>query len=248
MRRFFRIVFAVLAMMAVALLSTLATMRLAIHGFEVEVPNLTGLTLSEASDRTLSKRLNLNLENSFYSTTVPAGRVLAQSPAPGTKVRKMYNVRVTVSLGPQQVNIPNVVGQQVREATLNIRHLALDLGAVAYLPGRNSTTQDIVLAQSPPANAGGVDRPRVSLLLSQIDTPQPDEFVMPDLVRMSYAQATAVLSSSGLHAADPQNITVAPDPTQSAGNTIAPGTVIAQSPPAGHHVTTADTIRLSVAR
>ncbi|HXB61970.1 MAG TPA: PASTA domain-containing protein, partial [Acidobacteriaceae bacterium] len=130
MRRFFRIVLDVLAMMAVALISTLVTMRFAIHGFEVEVPNLTGLTLSEASDRTESKRLNLNLENSFYSATVPAGRVLAQSPAPGTKVRKLWNVRVTESLGPQVVAIPNVVGQQEREAAINIHHLALDLGTV----------------------------------------------------------------------------------------------------------------------
>ncbi len=94
-------------------------------------------------------------------------------------MRKLWNVRVTESLGPQQVAIPNVVGQQEREAAINIHHLALDLGTVAYLPGRGSTTQDIVLAQSPPPNAAGVDRPRVSILLSEIDQPQPAEFVMP---------------------------------------------------------------------
>ena len=260
MRRFFRIALSILAMMAVALLSTLATMRFAIHGFEVEVPNLTGLTLSEASDRTLSKRLNLNLENSFYSTTVPAGRVLAQSPAPGTKVRKMYNVRVTQSLGPQVVNIPNVVGQQERQATINIRHLALDLGTVAHIPGRDSTTPDIVLAQSPPANAAGVDRPRVSILLSQVDEPQPAEFVMPDLVRMSYPQAVMMLLNAGLHVADTQNVVMgvpaapaaAPDANAAAQAPAAPaivaGTVIAQWPAAGHHITPADNIRLSVAR
>jgi len=261
MRRFFRIVLSVLAMMAVALVSTLATMRLAIHGFEVEVPNLTGLTLSEASDRTLSKRLNLNLENSFYSTTVPAGRVLAQSPAPGTKVRKMWNVRVTQSLGPQVVNIPNVTGEQEREATINIRHLALDVGTVAYLPGRGSTTPDIVLAQSPPANAAGVDRPRVSILLSQVDQPQPAAYVMPDLVRMSYPQAVMLLLNNGLHVADTQNVTIGqiaatapattsttPAPVSPASSSIVAGTVIAQSPSAGRRITTADTIRLSVAR
>jgi beta-lactam-binding protein with PASTA domain len=269
MRRFFSIVLGVLAMMAVALLSTLATMRLAVHGFEVQVPDLTGLTLSEASDRTLSKRLNLNLESSFYSTTVPAGRVLAQSPAPGTKVRKMFNVRVTQSLGPQRVDIPNVVGQQEREATINIRHLALDLGTVAHLSGRDSGTPDIVLAQSPPANAAGIDRPRVSILLSEVDAPQPAEFVMPDLVRMSYAQAVLLVTNAGLHIASTQNIAMAqpvapatadtpaaaptaPGPTQPpaapASPAIAPGTVVAQFPAAGHRITTADMIHLSVAR
>jgi eukaryotic-like serine/threonine-protein kinase len=259
MRRFFRILLDVTAMMAVALIATLLTMRLAVHGFEVEVPNLTGLTLSEASARTLSKRLNLNLENSFYSTTVPAGRVLAQSPAPGTKVRKLWNVRVTESLGPQQVNIPNVVGQQQREAAINIRHLALDLGTVAYLPGRNSDKADVVLAQSPPANAAGIDRPRVSILLSQIDDPQPAEFVMPDVVHMSYAQAVFMLTSAGIHvkangaptAAPAQPTATQPEAAASApavANSIPAGTVIAQAPAAGHHITTDDSVWLSVAR
>jgi beta-lactam-binding protein with PASTA domain len=262
MRRFFRIVLAALAMMSVALLSALATMRLAIHGTEVEVPNLAGLTLAEASDRTLSKRLNLNLENSFYSTTVPAGRVLAQSPAPGTKVRKQWNVRVTQSLGPQRVAIPNVLGQQEREATLNIRHVGLNVGIVAHLPGQMTSTPGVVLAQSPPPNAAGVDRPRVSILLSQTDAPPPSGFVMPDVVRMNYAQAFLILTNAGLHVGATQDIVMGLPPapaaspaaaapataTPPATSSIAGGTVIAQSPPAGHRVTSADNIRLSVAR
>jgi len=255
MRRFFRIVLGALAMMSVALLSALATMRLAIHGIEVSVPNLTGLTLAEASDRTLSKRLNLNLENSFYSTTVPAGRVLGQSPAPGTKVRKQWNVRVTQSLGPQRVAIPNVLGQQEREAALNIRHVGLNVGIIAYLPGQSGDAPGVVLAQSPPPNAAGVDRPRVSILLSQTDPPQPAAFVMPDVVRMNYAQAVLVLSNAGLHVAAAQDVVMGvPAPAMPAAasapatNTIATGTVIAQSPPAGHRITTADSVHLSVAR
>jgi len=265
MRRFFRIVLAALAMMSVALVSALATMRLAIHGTEVAVPNLSGLTLAEASDLTLGKRLNLNLENSFYSTTVPAGRVLAQSPAPGTKVRKQWNVRVTQSLGPQRVAIPNVLGQQEREATLNIRHVGLNIGIVGHLPGPASNAPGVVLAQSPPPNAAGVDRPRVSILLSQTDAPPPPAFVMPDVVRMNYAQAVLVLGNAGLHVAAAQGVVMGvpaaapaaaatpakPAPTTPAPattSTIAGGTVIAQYPAAGHRVTTADSIHLSIAR
>jgi len=244
-------------MMSVALLAALATMRLAIHGTEVAVPNLTGLTLAEASDQTLAKRLNLNLENSFYSTTVPAGRVLAQSPAPGTKVRKQWNVRITQSLGPQRVAIPNVIGQQEREATLNIRHVGLNTGVVASLSGLASDTPGVVLAQSPPPNAAGVDSPRVSILVSQTDAPPPAAYVMPDVVRMNYAQAVLLLVNAGLHVASTQDVvmgapapstTASPVPAAAQTNSIPTGTVIAQSPPAGHRVTVADSIRLSVAR
>jgi len=260
MRRFFRIIFGALVMMSVALVSALITMRFAIHGIEVAVPNLAGLTMSEASDQTRAKSLNLNLENSFYSTTVPAGRVLAQSPAAGTRVRKQWNVRVTQSLGPQRVDIPNVLGQQEREAIINIHHAGLDLGVDAHLPGRNSTTADVVLAQSPPPDAAGVDRPRLSILLSQVDPPAPAAYVMPDCVRSSYAQAVLMLTSAGLHVSSSENVAMGIHPVAAPASvgssappqppppSVLPGTVIAQSPPAGHRVTAADNIRLTVAR
>ncbi len=61
---------------------------------------------------------------------------------------------------------------------------------------------------------------------------------------MSYAQAVLLLSGSGLHVAGANNIAAA----QAAAASIAPGTVVAQSPAAGHLVTTADNIWLSVMR
>ena len=91
--------------------------------------------------------LSLNVENRFYSTVTPAGRVLSQSPGPGTKVRRQWAVRITESLGPQRVSVPNVIGQTEREAAVNIRRLSLDLGTVAYIPAPGPP--GIVLTQSP---------------------------------------------------------------------------------------------------
>ncbi len=114
--RFFNIVLGALAMMVVALVSAFITMRLAIHGHEVKVPNLTGLTLADASRQTSSLGLTLKLENRFYSANVPPGQILAQYPAPGAVVRREWPVRVTESLGTQQVAIPAVLGQSERTA------------------------------------------------------------------------------------------------------------------------------------
>ena len=179
MKRFFNLLLGALAMLAVALVSAFITMRLAIHGREVKVPNLAGLSLSDASKKASSMGLRLNLENRFYSPDVVPGTVLAQSPAAGTTVRREWAVRVTESLGPQQVAIPDVVGQSERAASVNVRRLSLDLGTVAHLaaPGEAG----MVLAQTPNANAVGVDRPRVSVLLSAAEEAQEEGFVMPSL-------------------------------------------------------------------
>src|ERR1700744_332148 len=98
MKRFFRLALSGLAMLAVALVSALLAMRLALHGSEVDVPNLTNLTIPEANEIVLPKGLQLTLENRFYSLDTPAGRILSQSPAAGTHVRRGWQLRITESL------------------------------------------------------------------------------------------------------------------------------------------------------
>jgi beta-lactam-binding protein with PASTA domain len=274
--RFFNIVLGALAMLVVALLSAFITMRLAIHGREVKVPNLTGLTLSDASKQTRSLGLILTLENRFYSPNTPPGRILAQSPAPGVTVRRQWAVRVTQSLGAQQVAIPDVLGQSERTASINIRRLGLELGAVAHVaaPGEPG----IVIAQTPNPNAADVDRPRVSLLLSEPkEAESPQAFVMPSLAGLTLAGAAARAAAAGLHIVSAEDLNLptpakdasqasistlaspsptptpaAPTPapaTPSAPPTFQPislGTVIAQTPPAGHRVVKGDPVHITL--
>jgi beta-lactam-binding protein with PASTA domain len=266
--RFFNIVLGALAMLVVALLSAFITMRLAIHGREVKVPNLTGLTLADASKQARSRGLILHLENRFYSPNTPPGHVLAQSPAPGVTVRRQWAVRVTESLGAQQVAIPDVVGQSERTASINIRRLGLELGAVAHIaaPG----PPGVVIAQTPAPNAVGVDRPRVSLLLSEpAQAESPDAFLMPSLAGLTLAGAAARVYGAGLRIVSAEDLnlpnpatTSSADSAQSSTSTpaspaataapIAPpqplsvGTVIAQTPPAGHRVVKGDPVHITL--
>ena len=211
MKRFSTILLTAMAMLTVALLSAFVSMRLAIHGREVEVPVLAGLTISEATDKASRLGLSLKLENKFYSTDTPAGHILGQSPAPGASVRRDWAIRITESLGSQQVSIPDVVGQAERPASLSIRRLSLDLGTVASIasPGESG----IVLAQTPPPNANGVDRPTVSLLLSEPESATPEAFVMPQLTGLSLAAAVARSSAIGLRIASAEDAS----PTTPAG-------------------------------
>jgi beta-lactam-binding protein with PASTA domain len=264
--RFFNIVLGALAMLIVALLSAFITMRLAIHGREVKVPSLTGLTLAEAGSRTRSVGLRLTLENRFYSPNTPPGSILAQSPAPGATVRRQWAVRVTESLGAQQVAIPDLIGQSERTASINIRRLGLELGAVAHVaaPGEPG----IVIAQTPLPNAAGVDRPRVSLLLSEPEEAEsPAAVVMPSLVGLTLAGASARAAAAGLHIVSAEDLNLpAPTPTTSATLTAdasapasttsapsapvaqvtSPGTVVAQSPAAGHRVVKGDPVHITL--
>ncbi len=250
--RFFRLVLGVMALGVVALLSALTTMRFAIHGAEVAVPNLAGLSMAEAAQKMRADGLNLNIENRFYSAETPSGRVLAQSPAPGVVVRREWHVRVTESLGPQRIAIPNVIGQRQREAAIFIRRTGLELGSQAYLPVPSSQP-DTIIAQSPPPNASGVDRPRVSLLLSQVLPLQATSYVMPDFTGQNLAAAIATINGAGFKLAPTQADTVAIPSVAATGSlappqpTTAPGTIIAQSPLAGYRITAGEQVQLTIA-
>lgn len=258
--RIFKLILGALAMIFTALVFMGITFRIALHGGEVAVPAFSGMSLTEASNAALKKHLDLRIDNKFYSTTVPAGRIIAQSPAAGTTVRKKWPVRVTVSLGPQQVSIPDVVGEPQREAAMNLRRNQLDLGAMAHIgaPG----DPDIVLAQTPPPNAG-VDRPVVSLLLSQSSDAASGSFVLPSFTGLTYGAANRAASALGLRltyiADTPAPAAPAPvAPIPGMGEQGAPtadaapprpatpgGPITAQKPEAGHRANRGDTIRVT---
>jgi beta-lactam-binding protein with PASTA domain len=258
----------------VMFLSAAITLRIALHGHEVTVPNFSGLTVSEASDAALKAGLDLNIENKFYSTTVPAGRMLSQAPASGSRVRHGWQVRVTVSLGPQQVTIPDVSGEPERAASINIRRDSLDLGTLAHIEAPGDP--DIVLAQTPPPDAG-VDQPRVSLLLSSTADGASNALVMPSFLGMSFSAANHTASTLGLKVASISDAPPTPAPAAptytvnaagvridangaavsfAAGSpppaaaptpppTVSIGNVSAQKPDFGYRVTKGDTIRLT---
>ncbi len=262
MRRFFQLLLTAMAMLTVALLSAFFSMRLAIHGREVTVPSLSGLTLAEASDRAGHLGLSLHLENRFYSTQTPSGHILDQFPAPGTVVRRQWTVRITESLGAQQVSIPDVVGEAERPASMALRRASLEVGALAGIP--TSGESGIVLAQTPPPNAEGVDRPRVSLLLSESYTSAPQALVMPQLTGLTLGVASSRASAAGVHVYTTEPAQTAASPTPAYHDSYFPGQapapapaatpstpsssaiVTGQSPPAGHRVLRGEGVRVTL--
>ena len=134
MRQLLRALSAVLVLLAIALASALITMRVAIHGAEIGVPALSGLSLSQTVAKTHAHGLETAIDGRFYSTTQPAGHVITQSPAPGTLVRKSWRVRVALSLGPQKTAIPALEGMDESIGTITIRRIGLQVGDVAAIP------------------------------------------------------------------------------------------------------------------
>jgi beta-lactam-binding protein with PASTA domain len=175
------------------------------------------------------------------------------------QLRRGWQLRVAESLGPQRVQIPNVIGESERAAEINIKRRGLDMGnaAVVSLP---DATADQVIAQSPPPNASGISTPKISLLTGQ--PALPDSYVMPSFVGQPLGIATNALKDAGflLGKATLQEqpppapvsnegtpVTApAPAPQQPPATPSPDSIIVSQSPPAGWKVTVGSTINFVV--
>jgi beta-lactam-binding protein with PASTA domain len=253
----FRLLSLAMILLMVAMVSAITTMRLAIHGREVAVPNFVGMMPAEAQRLAMQNGLTFTVERRFYSVQVGFGRVMSQVPDAGTLVRRGWQVRAAESLGSQRVAIPDVVGQSGRAAEINIRERGLEMGtqASAHLA---SPAPGMVVAQDPPANAHEVSAPRVSVLVAA--PPDPPAFVMPNFVGQPLALVSADIEKAGLHLG---NLTVQPPPGSPGTPAPPPGNaapapasasgttatlIVGQSPAPGQKVTAGTVVNFEVQR
>lgn len=249
-KSFLQIALLLLLLVAAALVAAIVTMHFAIHGAEVQVPALKGMTVADARAQTAGLGLTLSVDNRYYSGDVAAGHILSQSPAPGTVVRREWQVRVAESLGPQKVDVPEIVGHDAHVAELELRRAGLDVGATVKLPTARFA-EGTVLAQDPPAHAQDIERPTVNLLVAAPDDETPDGYLMPDLVGTSGASAVAALAKAGIKATTKTaDVAVGHVGTgnEPPAPPVPPGAVLAQSPAAGVRVDQTTQVKLMVAR
>jgi len=251
MRKFFRMLLLALVLMTVALISALTAMHLAIHGREVAIPKLVGMSPFEAERAGATLGLLVVVERQFYSPDIPEGKIMTQMPPPGTKVRRGWSIRVAQSLGPQRVTIPDVTGGSERIAELNIRRRGLSLGSVAHV-NLPDAPLDQVISQSPPANASGVSAPKINLLVS--DGAEPPTYVTPNLTGQPLGSAMLALQDAGVKAGkisvlrpplpgEPQSVPVAPS---AVSEPSAASMIVAQTPAPGQKITAGSAVNFEV--
>jgi eukaryotic-like serine/threonine-protein kinase len=228
-----------LVLLLVFLSSALLAMRFAIQGREVHVPRLSGLTPGEAERVANSDGLVLSVESRFYSPSVPIGRIISQSPAPGATVRRGWKIRVAASLGTQHAAVPNLIGQSQHAAGINVSRRGLEVGTVAtiHLPG---ATADTVLAQSPPPETADVTSPKVNLLIAAPDNGK--NYVMPSFMGKTLADANIALIKDGFTLGKVRVVSGSDD--SNAANM--PGIIERQAPAAGQRVTAGAVITFDV--
>jgi beta-lactam-binding protein with PASTA domain len=227
-----RMALLVFILAAAAFLSAITAMRIAIHGREVNMPNLVGKNVSEANGLLRSRGLVLRVADRIYSE-LPINVVVRQSPPPGMLMKVSQQAHVVLSLGQRQLQIPLLEGNSLRVSRIELLRGGLQVGEVS---GITTTEQpaDTVMLQTP-RPGGGAATPRVDVLVSA--GPRDTAYVMPHLVGLNEADAQHRLDVAGLRRK--VNYVSAPQWPH--------GAVVDQSPLSGQRIPGSITIELTVA-
>jgi eukaryotic-like serine/threonine-protein kinase len=185
-----------------------------------------GKTPAEARRIAELSGFQFEVERQYYSPKIPEGKILSQLPPAGTQIRRGWQIRVAESLGPQRVEIPDVLGQSERAAEINILRRGLDVGAVAQVQ-LAGVPVDQVIAQSPSPSASSISAPKISLLAAQ--TPQPEALVIPSFIGQTVTAASATVKAAGLRVG---NVTTAASPLSTATQAGSPPLPAAPTPSA----------------
>jgi serine/threonine-protein kinase len=223
LRSLFRLFLLFTVLVAVALLSAITTIRLTIHGRQENMPRLVGVSLESAQRITSALGLELKVEDKIYSAQYPADQIAQQMPPSGTPLKMGQHVHVLVSLGPPQVNVPNLVGDSVRAARINAIQRGLTVGEVAVLPWAGDP--DTVVAQDPPPAAAEVRTPTVNLLISGGED-QP-AYLCPKFIGQPIADVRRIVEKNGFKIGQVSQVPM------SGGST---GSILTQSPLPGSKI------------
>lgn len=158
----------------------------------VEVPFVEGLTEEEAKKKLNDQQLGYRAVNQS-STTVEAGLVIQQQTRAGTMVEKNSTITLVISVGPESVKVPNVVGYKQKEATVAIENLGLTVGSVKE---EYSDTQEAgkVIRLDPESGSDVAPGTKITMVISK----GKEKVAVPRLVGLDKDRALDLLKQQGL--------------------------------------------------
>ncbi len=217
--------------------SAILASRLVQKGEMVTVPDLIGKNSAEAKAELAKKKLAAQEKAVEFSDRYEKGRVIAQDPSAGSKVRMNRAVKLTLSAGSEMVEVPGLVGQSLESASRILGEIGLPRGQISqihtprYAAGR-------IIAQEPSPSGTRISRSRpINFLVSQGEIEL--KYIMPDLIERSAASTITKLTHLGFKVGD---VRYSYYPGRD------PGIIIGQFPPGGYAIAKRNLITLEVSR
>jgi eukaryotic-like serine/threonine-protein kinase len=159
---------------------------------QVEVPEVVGRSRDEAVAALEAAGLAPEVSET-YDEEVPAGVVRSSSPGAGAVLDETSAVALSVSLGPQPIDVPSLVGRSSSEAAAVVADLGLEVEIVERRYDEEAPAGQ-VLSQAPGPDGDPLVRGDVIEVVVS-DGPQP--VAIPSVRGMQVEEAVAELEALG---------------------------------------------------
>ncbi len=211
-------------------------MRGSLFGQEVEVPKIIGSSQKEAVVMLEEKGLKLKVVNRIHSD-METDHIISQRPGAGEIVKEGREIEVVISLGMEMVEVPNVVGETLEDASFILKNEGLHIGEVGKV-NDPEVAEGIVVAQNPVKGRNIKLGERVDITISS-GASSNIQLNMPNLIGMSLSDARAKLQTDELILGkiDREN-----------SNEFFKDEIILQSIPAGDRVQKGDQVSVVVSK
>ena len=122
----------------------------------IAMPNLINMSLEDAN-KTINK-LDLKLTiNERHDVDVERNHVISQSPSQGTELKKGALVTIVISLGPEELSVPNLMGYTLNDAKKILEKDGLKLGSISY-DYSEVYKEGTVINQNPVVGVGSIKK------------------------------------------------------------------------------------------
>lgn len=204
------------------------------RGRESLVPDLTGLTVTEARTRIAAAEMRLGEQRRTFDDSVPPGRILQQNPPAGFRVKQGREIDQTISLGPEELRVPDLRGESLEHARFLLMQSGLEVGKIRTVH-TDEAASNCIVASSPSPRSQLRGRAAVDLLVSL--GPPPQRYLMPDVRGRSAHRAAQLLSEAGF------DVRRRMWPGSGGGHEI-----VEQTPPPGYPIEAGATVELITGR
>ena len=141
------------------------------------MPNIIGLSLSQAKKMLEDSGLRLGNVSEEYSDDYEKGIVMKQSIKSGEKTEENITIDIVVSKGAEEelISVPNLVGFDIQEAQRQLELNNLKLGNIKYQYSE-TYKKDIVIKQTPASGYEAKESIVVDVVVSlgPESTPDPE--------------------------------------------------------------------------
>jgi len=196
----------------------------------VTVPDVVGVELNAALNALVAAGL-LYETVEVCDDNIPAGEVINQDPAGGSSVPEGTTVTLTVSSGPCNAVVPDVVGLTLEAAQAALAVYNFNVQTTDACS--DTVPAGSVISQNPVAGTAVTEGSTVNLVVSS----GPCPVTVPDVVGQDQASAEAAIAAAGL---------VVGEITVQCSDTVPAGSVISQNPAGGASVAPGSTVDLVV--